>query len=146
MDQNGKLGIGTTSPTQKLHIVGDAYKTVGGTSWVTTSHIRLKDIESEYEYGLDEIRKLRTVRFRYKADNPLGLSSTEENIGVVAQEVAALFPDAVKMRSIGYLELHVDPIHWAAVNAVRELADENTQLKKKDWKKLRIKLVERRLR
>ena len=128
---NGNVGIGTTSPTQKLHIVGDAYKTVGGTSWATTSDQRLKDIESEYEYGLDEIRKLRTVRFRYKADNPLGLSSTEENIGVVAQEVAALFPDAVKMGPMGYLELHVDPIHWAAVNAVKELADENTQLKKR---------------
>jgi hypothetical protein len=49
----------------------------------------------------------------------------------VAQEVAALFPDAVKMGPTGYLELHVDPIHWAAVNAVKELADENTQLKKR---------------
>jgi hypothetical protein len=120
----GNIGIGTTSPTQKLHIVGDAYKTVGGTSWATTSDVRLKLIGPDYEYGLDEIRKLHTVRYRYKDDNPLGLSSVDENIGIIAQEVQSVIPEAIRTGQTGYLELHMDPIHWAVVNAVQQLASE----------------------
>ena len=40
-----------------------------------------------------------------------------------------MIPDAVIHRPDGYLELNVDPIHWATVNAVQQLAAENERLK-----------------
>ena len=65
--------------------------------------------------------KLHPVRFTYKKDNPLGLPSDHPTTGFIAQEVQKVIPEAVHENKNGYLELNVDPIHWAAVNAVKEL-------------------------
>ena len=123
------MGIGTTSPTHTLEVAGTAANTGGG-SWLTISDIRMKNIEGDYEYGLDEIKRLHTVRFKYKEGNALNLPSDLEHTGFIAQEVLGVIPDAVISRPDGYLELNVDPIHWAVVNAVKELAEENELLKK----------------
>ncbi len=122
INANGNVGIGTNDPVYELHVVGDAGKSTG-TSWINTSDRRLKDIKGSYEYGLDEILKLNTVRFNYKKNNPLGLPSDKEVVGFIAQEVKDVIPEAVKMREHGYYELNVDPIHWASVNAIQDLYD-----------------------
>ena len=89
----------------------------------------MKTIEGDYEYGLNEIKKLHTVRFKYKDGNALKLPTDQEHTGFIAQEVQEVIPDAVIHRPDGYLELNVDPIHWATVNAVQQLAAENERLK-----------------
>ena len=38
-------------------------------------------------------------------------------------------PSIIVIALNGYLELNVDPIHWATVNAVQQLAAENDRLK-----------------
>jgi hypothetical protein len=58
---NSFVGLGTTNPTQKLHVVGNAYKTEGGTSWATSSDLRLKTVLGDYEKGLNEITALQPV-------------------------------------------------------------------------------------
>lgn len=117
---SGNVGIGTTTPTYNLHVVGTAGLSTG-TAWTNVSDKRLKDLNGNYEYGLKEILQLQTVRYHYKKDNPLGLSSDQPMTGFVAQDVQKVIPDAVIKRQDGYLELNVDPIHWATVNAVQEL-------------------------
>ncbi|OFY82685.1 MAG: hypothetical protein A3F72_02395 [Bacteroidetes bacterium RIFCSPLOWO2_12_FULL_35_15] len=118
---NGNIGMGTSAPgTHRLSVVGTAGLSTG-TAWTNTSDIRLKDVRSNYEYGLKEIIQLRTIRFNYKKDNVLGLPSDKEIIGFVAQEVQVVIPDAINVRPDGYLELNADPIHWAAINAIKEL-------------------------
>lgn len=117
---NGFVGIGTTAPSYTLHVVGTAGLSTG-TAWTNASDIRLKDIHGDYEYGLNEILKLHTVRYSYKKDNPLGLPSDFSKTGFIAQEVQKVIPDAVKKREDGYLELNVDPIHWAVVNSIKDL-------------------------
>jgi len=124
----GNVGIGITAPSYTLHVVGTAGLS-SGTSWTNASDIRLKDVEGDYEYGLAEVKKLHAIRFRYKKDNPLKLPYEQEHTGFIAQEVKELIPDAVITRADGYLELNVDPIHWATVNAVKELAEENDRLR-----------------
>ena len=128
INSNGNVGIGVYSASYTLQVVGTAGLSTG-TSWTNTSDIRLKDVEGDYEYCLAEVKKLHTIRFRYKKDNPLNLPYEQEHTGFIAQEVRELIPDAVITRADGYLELNVDPIHWATVNAVKELAEENDRLK-----------------
>lgn len=117
--KGGNVGIGTTSPSHKLHVIGTAGLSTG-TAWTNTSDIRLKDIRGKYEHGLDAVMKLNTVRFNYKQGNELGLPSDQEIVGFIAQEVEKVIPEAVVERDDGFLELNVDPIHWALVNATQE--------------------------
>jgi len=128
---NAYVGIGTTSPTQALHVVGNAYKTEGGTSWATSSDIRLKNLTGTYDKGLNEIIKLEPVRYIYKKDNPRQLNSETEQVGFVAQEVQKVFPEAVSVGEDGYLDFNIHPINIAFVNAIKELKDENDALKSK---------------
>ncbi|MEO5969666.1 MAG: tail fiber domain-containing protein [Bdellovibrionia bacterium] len=117
---SGRVGIGTSNPSYTLHVAGSAGLS-SGTSWTNASDIRLKDVHGDYEYGLDEILKLHTVRFNYKKGNPLGLPDNKPMIGFIAQEVQKIIPDAIHKNQNGYLELNVDPIHWAVVNAIKRL-------------------------
>ncbi|MFL5815707.1 MAG: tail fiber domain-containing protein [Bdellovibrionia bacterium] len=116
----GNVGIGTSSPSYNLHVVGTAGLSTG-TAWTNASDIRLKDIRGDYDKGLAEILKLHTVKYNYKKNNALGLPSDFEKVGFIAQEVREVIPEAVSTRKDGYLELNVDPIHWAAINAIQEL-------------------------
>ncbi|MFT3744194.1 MAG: tail fiber domain-containing protein [Pyrinomonadaceae bacterium] len=115
----GSVGIGTTTPDQKLSVNGNASKT-GGTSWAVFSDERLKNIKGRFSVGLDAIRQLEPIRFEYRPDNPLGLASTGEQIGFSAQEVKKIIPEAVTTSRDGYLQLNVDPILWAMVNGIKE--------------------------
>jgi hypothetical protein len=126
---NTFVGLGTTNPIQKLHVVGDAYKTEGGTSWATSSDLRLKTVLGDYQKGLKEITALQPVRFRYLENNPRELSADIEQVGFVAQEVQKIFPEAVSEAEDGYLDFNIHAINIALVNAVKELKAENEQLK-----------------
>lgn len=137
INPNGRVGIGTGSPTQKLHVVGDAYKTEGGTAWATSSDLRLKTVLGNYKKGLDEIALLEAVRYVYQKDNPRQLSSDMEQVGFIAQEVQKVFPEAVSEAEDGYLDFNIHPINVALVNAIKELKaelnlvkSENDQMKK----------------
>jgi len=120
--------IGTSSvPGYNLVVAGTAAKTNGG-SWSVLSDLRLKDLKGEYLKGLDEIIRLKPVRFTYKPGNPRGLDSGEEQIGFVAQEVREVFPEAVKECRDGYLDFNMHAVNVALVNAVKQLKAENDRL------------------
>lgn len=44
-----RIGIGTKDPGYLLEVNGDAAKTSGGTTWINSSDVRLKDITGEYQ-------------------------------------------------------------------------------------------------
>lgn len=127
--ETGNVGIGTTSPDQKLSIQGDADKSAGGTSWGVFSDERLKDIKGKYSRGLNAVMGLQPVRFSYKKDNALKLQTDTENIGFSAQALQKLVPEAVTKSPSGYLVVHSDAVLWAMLNAIKEQQTEIQQLK-----------------
>ena len=128
IDSTGNLGIGTTSPDQKLSVSGDADKSAGGTSWGVFSDERLKDIKGGYTRGLGAVLGLQPVRFSYKKDNALALQSDSEIIGFSAQALQKIVPEAVSRNANGYLVVHSDPILWAMLNAIKEQQQQIQQL------------------
>jgi multidrug efflux pump subunit AcrA (membrane-fusion protein) len=50
----------------------------------------------------------------------MGIRSPGEHIGVVAQEVQKVIPEAVSENSKGYLIVNNDPIIWSMLNAIKE--------------------------
>jgi len=126
----GGVGIHTKDlGWYSLVVNGLAAKTAGGTTWLSISDGRLKDITGEYTRGLDAVTRLRPVTFYYKPDNPKGLPTDEENIGFIAQEVQEVFPEAVNEGPDGYLDFNMHPVNVALVNAVKELKAENEALR-----------------
>lgn len=124
----GSVGINTTAITGfTLNVSGSAAKTGGG-SWSVFSDERLKDISGNFNAGLDDIMKLDPIRYHYKKDNAKDLGSEEEYIGLSAQQVEKVIPEAVDTVE-GYKVLNNDPIIWAMLNSIKQLKVENEELK-----------------
>lgn len=80
----GKVGIGTTAPTEKLHVAGNILATgkvsaAGG--FFKESDVRLKYDIKPLDYTLDQICSIPTVSF---------IMNDEKQIGTVAQELEEL--------------------------------------------------------
>jgi len=122
------VGIGTTAPDNMLTVNGSADKPGGG-SWGTYSDRRLKNLNGSYSSGLSQVLRINPIRYRYKADNAMGIHDTDEHIGVVAQDVQKVIPEAVTENSKGYLLVNNDPIIWSMLNAIKEQQREIRDLK-----------------
>ncbi|HWS99585.1 MAG TPA: tail fiber domain-containing protein [Pyrinomonadaceae bacterium] len=125
---NGRVGIGTTAPTDTLSVSGTASKTGGG-SWSVFSDERLKNIKGNFNAGLKAVMQLQPLRYEYKSDNALSLKSDGEHVGFGAQAVQKIIPEAVTKTDTGYLQINNDPILWAMLNAIKEQQKEIEQLK-----------------
>jgi hypothetical protein len=128
---NKSVGINTKTPGGYTLAVNGSAAKVGGGSWSDFSDVRLKDIHGSYEHGLAEIDRLNPILYSYRGDNDLDLPTDKEYVGVSAQEVQTVIPEAVERNNKGYLMVNNDPIIWAMVNAIKELKTEIDQLKQR---------------
>jgi hypothetical protein len=125
---SNRVGIGTSTPDQKLSVNGDASKTGGG-SWQVFSDERLKNIKGNFTSGLSAVMQLQPLRYEYRRDNVLGLKSEGEHIGFGAQALQKIIPEAVTRTESGYLMVNNDPVIWTMLNAIKEQQKEIEQLK-----------------
>ena len=137
IEQHGNVGIGTTSPDNLLTVNGSADKPGGG-SWGTFSDARLKTVNGGFTDGLSQVMKINPIHYRYKPGNAMGIRDTDEHIGVVAQEVQKVIPEAVTENSKGYLLVNNDPIIWTMLNAIKEQQGEFQQEKTELTKALHL--------
>ena len=119
------LGIGTTNPTSKLHVVGDAY--VSGILTVTdinsTSDIRYKENIQTIPDAVEKVLQLNGVTFDWK-------TTKTSSAGVIAQEVEKILPSLISgddPKTVNY-----NGIIGLLVEAVKELSYEIEMLKQKD--------------
>ncbi len=126
----GDIGIGTSSPAQLLSVNGTAGKPGGG-SWASFSDKRMKQDIRSYQQGLAEVIKINPVRYRY--NNLSGHDTQKEYVGVIAQELQEIAPYMVstfEKDGEAYLQVDNSAMTYMLINAVKELHDENIQLKK----------------
>lgn len=139
---SGDLGIGTTAPGGQLQLSQDEGRKPGTGTWTITSDERLKTIHGAYNKGLDEIDRLRPIRYHYKNTGEKTFEKEvleKEYSGFSAQEVQKIFPEAVAIDNDGYLNFNMHPILVASVNAIRELKQQNEKLAEEN-RKLQQKL------
>tara|TARA_R100000231_G_scaffold10925_1_gene13142 strand:- start:170 stop:1375 length:1206 start_codon:yes stop_codon:yes gene_type:complete len=108
---NGNLGINTTGPTQKLHVVGNIL--ASGTITPGSDIELKKDIEPLTDV-LSKVKQLVGINFTFKSNN-------EKSMGLIAQEVEKVYPELVKgddgNKSLNYMGLT-----GALIEAIKELA------------------------
>ena len=82
-----------------------------------SSDRRLKNVGKAFTGGLAELKKLDLFHFTYKKDK-----SNTPHVGVMAQDLQKVFPDAVTKGDDGFLRIRMEDMFYALVNAVKELA------------------------
>jgi hypothetical protein len=93
----------------------------------SSSDVRLKDDVRPFVDGLEVLRSLTPIRFRWAKES--GLNTSDCNIGFSAQDVQAVMPAAVGVGASGKLSLDDRAIVAAAVNAIQELDRQLAELK-----------------
>ena len=123
----GNVGVGTTSPSERLHVVGNLRvqgstdctlgNGAGGTN--CSSDIRLKDNVTEIEDSLNKVLSLRGVEFNW---NEKSQSPGRHDIGVIAQDVEKAFPTAVMEDAhTGYKKVDYAVLVAPVIQALKEL-------------------------
>ena len=83
-------------------------------SWV--SDRRLKNIGEKYTAGVNELSKLDFFHYTFKKD-----ANKAPHVGVIAQDLQEVFPDAVTKGDDGFLRIRWEDMFYAAINAIKEL-------------------------
>ena len=89
-----------------------------------TSDIRLKTNISENNDGLDKLLQLKPYYFSYKNDK-----NNVRHVGVIAQELQKIFPNAVTVGEDGYLQIRFEDMFYALINSVKQLAQKLDDIK-----------------
>ena len=90
LTDTGRLGIGTTNPSQKLHVVGN----ICATGNITESDRRIKTNITPINDGtaLNKINQLESYEYNYIDPER---KKSQKTIGFIAQEVKEVIPNAV---------------------------------------------------
>lgn len=122
-----RLLVDTTSGN--LTVTGNAFKPGGG-AWGISSDERLKKNISTLEGALDKLLQLRGVSYEWKEPEKQG-NLTGPQMGLIAQEVEAVFPEWIGVDADGYQTLSIRGFEALVVEALKELKAENEALKKR---------------
>ena len=125
---DGFVGIGTTAPTQKLHVIGNIL--ASGT--ITPSDLRYKKSIKPLTNALSNVSKLNGVTYYYRTEefSEQGFNK-EKQIGVIAQEIEKIYPELVTTDANGYKAVDYSKLTPILVEAIKELNSQNEQLKSK---------------
>ena len=126
----GNVGIYTSSPSYKLHVVGTAYATGAAGALSDVRHKKdIKPIES----GLSDIIKLNPVKYKWIDDDIVDSGMEGEHYGFIAQEIQTILPNIVLIqdneeKTLGLKLTELIPI---LVKAIQELSDKVKDLENK---------------
>jgi len=117
---NGNVGIGTTSPTQKLEVNGD----VIANAYYYLSDIRKKENVTNIENSLSKILQLQGISYNLKDEE-------DKRMGFSAQDLQKVYPELVKEGSDGYLSIDGTGLIAPLVEAIKEQQKKIEELEEK---------------
>ena len=133
-----KVGIGTTSLTEALCVIGNIALTG---NVVALTDTKLKTNIAPIENALETIGSLSGVSYDWKqdADSRYRLSN-QRQIGLLAHEVEAVLPELVSHDANGNRMVAYNKLTAVLIEAIKELKAENDLLKK------RLEIIEKGLK
>lgn len=129
------IGYSLTTPSYQLQLTKNSAAKPGSAYWTVVSDRRLKKDIKPYVKGLDLIKAINPVYFKYNEAS--GVVDDSEFVGIIAQELQEVAPDMVnyipdpveKDKNTEYLSADLSQLDFALVNAVKELDLEIQRLK-----------------
>ena len=136
---------GKTTGNQWVYLGTDDYKGGDDNFWKCNvpgfvSDRRLKNVGKVFESGLAQIRKLEVFNYTFKDDK-----DKTPRVGVMAQDLQKIFPDAVVKGEDGFLRIRMEDMFYAVINAVKELDIKYSAQEKriKELEKQNLELIKR---
>ena len=119
-DNGTNVGIGTTTPTYKLHVIG-RFKSDGINE---TSDIRLKKNIQPIADALTKVMLLQGVTYEWNRE---GMEEGTQ-LGLIAQEVEKILPEIVDTDNEGYKSIQYSVMVALLIEAIKEQQFENSKL------------------
>lgn len=136
----GNVGIGTTTPMYDLHVNGTVAST---TSFMNLSDARYKKEIKTVPNALEKILSINGVSYKFRNDEFKGLKfSNHRELGVIAQTVEKVFPEAVSKDTNGFRSVAYTMLISPIIEALREINSKTMRLEKEN-KMLKSYLCER---
>ncbi len=125
---NGFVGLGTTTPLVRLHVDGDmiATGTLTAASVNYLSDKRLKTNTQSIQNALEKIKKLRGVEFNWKNES----ANSKKHLGLIAQEVEKVFPEAVSTGKDGYKSVEYANLIAPLVEVIKKQQETSEKMDK----------------
>jgi hypothetical protein len=134
---NGNVGIGVSAPSYTLQVNGS----VAGTSaYQSLSDVRYKTNIATLTHGLDKIMALRGVKYDWRTEEyPQWHFNPGAQLGLIAQEVKQVLPEAVSQDAQGYYSIAYSTLIPVLVEAVKDQQKE-TEKKEGELQELKKRL------
>jgi hypothetical protein len=132
LNYQDRLGLGTTAPAQKLHVVGDIVATGNITAYYSDE--RLKNLMGTIPSALDKVSKLNGYYYTPNTTAlSLGVESQGVEVGVSAQEIEEVLPEIIADSVVGkgYKTVMYEKITPLLIEAIKELSDKVSSLEVK---------------
>ena len=115
----GNVGIGTTSPSEKLEVDGNILASGDITAF---SDARIKENVETLPNALESVKAMRGVTY-----NKIG--EEKQSIGVIAQEVQAVLPQLVSEHNDGMLSVAYGNVTAVLIEAIKDQQKQIDELK-----------------
>jgi hypothetical protein len=146
----GNVGINNNSPSHRLDVAGDARITSGSLGVgvapnatdgridasndivaFQTSDRRLKKNITPITNALEKVKSLTGVMFDWKEETKSVHGYEGHDVGIIAQDVQAVLPEAVRTNDTGYLSVRYEKMIALLIEANKELATRVEELESK---------------
>jgi len=122
-----RVGINTDAPTSALYVNGD----IVATGTITEiSDARLKSNIREIDDAMAIVQRLRGVKFQWRRDQEVSAELPRgERVGLLAQDVEAVLPEAVLSPEDGYKSVDYSRLTPVLIEALKEQQRQIDELK-----------------
>jgi len=150
VEAGGNVGIGITAPLSLLHVAGDARITSGSLGVgvapnatdgridasndivaFQTSDRRLKENITPITNALEKVKSLTGVMFDWKEKTKSVHGYEGHDVGIIAQDVQAVLPEAVRTNDTGYLSVRYEKMIALLIEGMKEQQLQIDELKSK---------------
>jgi len=150
---SGMVGIGTNGPSFQLELSTNSAAKPTSSAWTVSSDARLKKDVSDFNDGLNIIKKIHPVWFNY--NGKAGMPLEERGVGTIAQEIQKIAPYMIKEwiyedenhEKEKYLGVDYGAMDFVLINAIKEqqqqIDSKNEMITKqqKDIEELKVKFI-----